>query len=286
MLRDSIGRSSQSAQEREWLIQETIVLFEQGAPWGLGPGSTKPLLQTQLAPYAYQTHDDYIESIVERGVIGAFGLLVLIGSLGVRTWAVATKPLAPAFAELFPRMAPLVGALLGLAVSASYYQILHFRHVWAFFAVIAALYLWGRRSPEPGVVLDVNRLIQLVRKLRHPFTENVVALGGSMITLGIATLWVARIGGPVAVGDYALLRILPWLLAVIVSGGLAAAIAYFLAGPTRDDPQRALDSDRHRGRQRDRGRAVVADRNAVVPLGLFQRPLHRPGCPSRPQSRD
>jgi hypothetical protein len=49
-------------------------------------------------------------------------------------------------------MAPLVGALLGLAVSASYYQILHFRHVWAFFALIAALYLWGRRSPEPGVV--------------------------------------------------------------------------------------------------------------------------------------
>ena len=45
-----------------------------------------------------------------------------------------------------PRMAPLVGAMLGLAVSASYYQILHFRHVWAFFAVIAALYLWGRRE--------------------------------------------------------------------------------------------------------------------------------------------
>jgi O-antigen ligase len=148
LLRDSIGRSSQSAQERQWLIQETIVLFEQGAPWGLGPGSTKPLLQTQLAPYAYQTHDDYIESIVERGVLGAFGLLVLIGSLGVRTWAVATRPLAPGFAELFPRMAPLVGALLGLAVSASYYQILHFRHVWAFFALIAALYIWGRRSPE------------------------------------------------------------------------------------------------------------------------------------------
>lgn len=146
LLRDSIGRSSQSAQERVWLIQETIDLFKQGAPWGLGPGSTKPLLQSQLAPYAYQTHDDYIESIVERGILGAFGLLALIGSLGVRTWTVATKPLAPEFAILFPRMAPLVGAMLGLAVSASYYQILHFRHVWAFFAVIAALYLWGRKE--------------------------------------------------------------------------------------------------------------------------------------------
>jgi O-antigen ligase len=104
------------------------------------------LLQSQLAPYAYQTHDDYIESIVERGVIGAFGLLVLIGSVGVRTWTVATKPLTPEFAELFPRMSPLVGGVLALALSASYYQILHFRHVWAFFAVIAAVYLWGRKK--------------------------------------------------------------------------------------------------------------------------------------------
>lgn len=146
LLRDSIGRSSQSAQEREWLAQETFALFKQGAPWGLGPGSTKPLLQSQLAPYAFQTHDDYIESIVERGMIGAFGLLVLIGSVGVRTWTVATKPLTPEFAELFPRMSPLVGGVLALALSASYYQILHFRHVWAFFAVIAAVYLWGRKK--------------------------------------------------------------------------------------------------------------------------------------------
>ncbi len=146
LLRDSIGRSSQSAQEREWLITETIGLFKQGAPWGLGPGSTKPLLQSQLAPYAYQTHDDYIESIVERGVLGAFGLILLIGSVGIRTWSVATRPLTPEFAELFPRTGPLVGAVVGLAVSASYYQILHFRHVWTLLAVIAALYLWGRKQ--------------------------------------------------------------------------------------------------------------------------------------------
>lgn len=80
-------------------------------------------------------------------------------------------------------------------------------------------------------------MIRLARAARHPFTENVVALAGSMAALGVATLWVARVGGPVAVGDYALLRILPWLLAVIVSGGLAGAISYFLAGPTRDDPR-------------------------------------------------
>jgi len=145
LLRDSIGRSSQSAQERQWLITETIDLYKQGVPWGLGPGSTKPLLQTQLAPYAFQTHDDYIESIVERGLIGAFGLLVLIGSVGWRTWSVAAKPLSAEFAAIFPRTSPLAGAVAGLAVSASYYQILHFRHVWTLLAIIAALFIWGRR---------------------------------------------------------------------------------------------------------------------------------------------
>lgn len=144
LLRDSIGRSSQSAQEREWLVQETLGLFMQGVPFGVGPNATKALLQTQLAPYAYQTHDDYIEAIVERGVLGAIGLLLLIGSLMVRTWTMVTRPMRREFAALFPNRAPLVGAALGLAVSASYYQILHFRHVWTFFAVIAALYLWGR----------------------------------------------------------------------------------------------------------------------------------------------
>lgn len=145
LLRDSIGRSSESAQGREALFAETIALFEQGAPWGLGPGSTKPLLLSQLAPYAHETHDDYIEAIVERGVLGAFGLILLIGSIGARTWSLATKPLAPGFAEVFQRTSPLVGAVLGLAVSASYYQILHFRHVWTLFAVIAAVHLWGRK---------------------------------------------------------------------------------------------------------------------------------------------
>jgi lipopolysaccharide/colanic/teichoic acid biosynthesis glycosyltransferase/O-antigen/teichoic acid export membrane protein len=74
-----------------------------------------------------------------------------------------------------------------------------------------------------------------MRRARQPLVENIIALAGSMIALGVATLWVARAGGPVAVGDYALLRILPWLLAVIVSGGLAGSIAYFLSGPTRED---------------------------------------------------
>ncbi len=80
----------------------------------------------------------------------------------------------------------------------------------------------------------VTRLFTL---RRSALTGNVAALVGALVSLTLATLMVARVGGPSAVGDYALLRVMPWLLAVVVSGGLAAATPWFLAGPTRDDPR-------------------------------------------------
>lgn len=69
------------------------------------------------------------------------------------------------------------------------------------------------------------------------FLGNLGALVGSLGSLALATLLVAWAGGPGGVGVYALLRILPWLFAIIVSAGLSNAISYFLAGPTRDDPR-------------------------------------------------
>lgn len=72
---------------------------------------------------------------------------------------------------------------------------------------------------------------------RSALTGNFAALVGALVSLTAATLIVARVGGPAAVGDYALLRVMPWLLAVLVSGGLAAATPWFLAGPTREDPR-------------------------------------------------
>jgi lipopolysaccharide/colanic/teichoic acid biosynthesis glycosyltransferase/O-antigen/teichoic acid export membrane protein len=79
--------------------------------------------------------------------------------------------------------------------------------------------------------------IRLLKLRRSALTGNVAALIGALVSLTLATLMVARVGGPSAVGDYALLRVMPWLLAVVVSGGLAAATPWFLAGPTRDDPR-------------------------------------------------
>jgi O-antigen/teichoic acid export membrane protein len=65
------------------------------------------------------------------------------------------------------------------------------------------------------------------------FMARVWALGA----LAIGTFVVARAGGAAAVGVYALMRVLPSLVGVIVSAGLPGAVTYFLAGDSRSDPR-------------------------------------------------
>ena len=73
---------------------------------------------------------------------------------------------------------------------------------------------------------------------RRSMAGNLAAQGGATCVVFIASLLVARLSGPVVLGEYALLRVLPWLTGVVVSCGLPVASAYFLAGERRDDPRR------------------------------------------------
>ena len=59
----------------------------------------------------------------------------------------------------------------------------------------------------------------------------------AMLGLTLATVLVARIGGPAAVGEYALLRMIPGLVGVLCVLGLPGALAYFLAEPRRELPR-------------------------------------------------
>jgi O-antigen/teichoic acid export membrane protein len=64
---------------------------------------------------------------------------------------------------------------------------------------------------------------------------NVGARIVALASVGVCTLLIARADGAAGVGIYALLRVLPGLAGVVISCGLPGAVAYFLAGPTRDD---------------------------------------------------
>jgi methionyl-tRNA formyltransferase/O-antigen/teichoic acid export membrane protein len=72
---------------------------------------------------------------------------------------------------------------------------------------------------------------------RRLATTNLVAQGGALACVSVASLMVARAGGAAVLGEYALLRVLPWLFGVILSCGLPTASAYFLAGEHRNHPR-------------------------------------------------
>jgi hypothetical protein len=145
-LQNSFGRSDQSASEREAIIQESLALFQQGGLLGWGPRSTKSVLAARQAPYAKEAHDDYIAAVVERGLLGGVGLVVLIGAVALRVRTALGGRTAPAFRAAVRHTAPIVGAVIGMAVFATNEQVLHFRQVWALLAVVAAYHLW---SAEP-----------------------------------------------------------------------------------------------------------------------------------------
>jgi O-antigen/teichoic acid export membrane protein len=61
-------------------------------------------------------------------------------------------------------------------------------------------------------------------------TANLVAQALALVAVTLAGMLVARRGGAAVLGEFALLRVLPWLTGVIISAGLPIASTYLLAG--------------------------------------------------------
>jgi hypothetical protein len=143
-VRDGIGRGAVSVEERGALLHESVGLYETGGLLGQGPGSTKPRLQKEMAPFVKEAHDDYMAALLERGVIGVIGLLALVLTLAAVTISLARSRLRPDFATVLARPNALIGAVVGTMVAMTVYELLHVRHVWTMFGLIAALVVWGR----------------------------------------------------------------------------------------------------------------------------------------------
>jgi len=140
-VRQGIGRSSDSAGQRESLVRESVRLYTIGNPLGEGPVSTKPRLRAEMAPLVKEAHDDYLAALIERGPLGLVGILVLVSSLLLRGVHVATR-LPAGLGAVLPRPNALVGAMAGTLVGGTVYELLHVRHVWALFALVAAASMW------------------------------------------------------------------------------------------------------------------------------------------------
>jgi lipopolysaccharide/colanic/teichoic acid biosynthesis glycosyltransferase/O-antigen/teichoic acid export membrane protein len=275
LLVNSIGRSAQSSDERSLLIQESLELYQRSdGVLGLGPASTKPLLAAWLYPYANEAHDDFLAALSERGVVGLFALLLLVGTVAARASPLIRWQLSAPMATAVPRPAGIVAGVLALGVNSFYEEILHFRPLWMLLGITAVLgrdawrmhrasrlrrfarlrpaaFTWaaarpsGRASGNDGAVArgPFAPHVPLVaparpaaagqpgsRALSRQAITNLGAQGGALAAVSMASLLVARTGGPTVVGEYALIRVLPWLFGVIFSCGLPTASAFFLAG--------------------------------------------------------
>ncbi len=157
---DSIGRQAESSGSRSTILSQTIELYFTGDdPIGIGPGGTKGAFQKRQYGYVKMAHDDYAAAVVERGLLGGVALVFLLLIIAVRCRRIAARPLRREFAEVFPRPELLGAAVIGMFMSAMFYQVLHFRHLWALLGIVAALDLWGRRErcAGPPDALEASR---------------------------------------------------------------------------------------------------------------------------------
>jgi O-antigen ligase len=151
LLKDSIGRQAESSGSRSTVLAESQKLYFTGdTPFGVGPGGTKAAFQAHQYGYVKMAHDDYAAALVERGVLGAAALICLLVIVAARSRRIATRPLRPEYADIFPRPELLGVAVIGMFISAMFYQVMHFRHLWALLGIIAAVDLWGRRDRDGG----------------------------------------------------------------------------------------------------------------------------------------
>jgi O-antigen/teichoic acid export membrane protein len=273
LLSNSVGRQAQSSGSRSTILSETETLYFTGDNLlGIGPAGTKLAFQAHLYGYVKEAHDDYTAALIERGLLGAVALVALLVMVLARCRRIASRPLRPEYAEIIPRPELLGAAVLAILLSAVFYQILHFRHVWALFGLVAALDLWGRadcdgrkpllrrprralrgrglgapvvtatvppsREPAPASARASGRRLPLLGRLPGVLTANVAARLVALAALTLATILVAHAGGPALLGELALLRVLPGLAGVLVSCGLPTAVPYFLAGRGHAPPAR------------------------------------------------
>ena len=148
LLRDSIGRQGESSSSRVDLVRTEMYLWlHDNTLIGIGPQQTEHRLRSSNASYVKEAHNDYLAALVERGVLGAFAIIMLGCAVAVRCRRIAKAGALPAaYAAIVPRP-ELLGALaVAVAGSAMLYETLHFRHVWALFGLIAALEIATRNK--------------------------------------------------------------------------------------------------------------------------------------------
>jgi hypothetical protein len=171
MVKYSVARSTRSAESRQALFLDQYRLFRDGKVVGIGPAATRHVLTDDQQSADKEAHNDYLATLVERGPAGVLALLLLIGAITVRAARVSMDGLTPEYARAVPNPAALAGACLAFAITALTHEVLHYRHLWALLAVLAALYLFGRPPPVPRTAVPAPGAEQRLPGPRLAFSK-------------------------------------------------------------------------------------------------------------------
>jgi O-antigen ligase len=147
LIRNSIGRGSDSEGERIMVNQQTWGLFQTSGFLGRGPVTTEHTLRQQEAAYPKEAHNDWVAALVERGVLGFTGILLLaleVVVLALTIWN--PSRLKREFAEVLPAPAYLVAGFVAVAVYSLTHEVLHERPLWTLFGTAAVFGLWGKAN--------------------------------------------------------------------------------------------------------------------------------------------
>ncbi len=152
ILANSVARSDQGASDRALLVTENLALYRANDPIGAGPGGTKALLAAGQAPYVKEAHNDYLAALLERGVLGAVGLVVLWAAVAGRCLRLCARSPDPRLLAVMARPDLLAGAVIAAMTFGWFHEALHFRHIWAVLGLVAgaSLMVHGTASREGG----------------------------------------------------------------------------------------------------------------------------------------
>jgi O-antigen ligase len=156
----SLGRVDEAAADRGQRWRQAIDLFGDQILLGVGPAGATEALKMIGVPLPGELHDDYLAGFVERGVVGGLGVICLFLAAIIRTMRFALDRRLETGGW---RPAALFGGVVATLVSALTLEVLHFRHLWLFLALVMAVALQRARDGEG----EENRPLATAGRIDH-----------------------------------------------------------------------------------------------------------------------
>jgi O-antigen ligase len=152
-LGNSVGRADKSFGGRLALWSEAVVKTGPRAIVGVGPGEAKSELEISNGSVNRRTgtltthslHSDFLGFLIERGILGLAGLLLLYAALGRRACRVLVAGRHRGIG-----VAALGAAVVANATDSLFHETFHFRHVIVLFGLLWVAAELTAPAPEPA----------------------------------------------------------------------------------------------------------------------------------------